>query len=89
MVCQAEGCHEAASIYHKSYFKENHFSQVNNKKVIHASAPFDESLHYLNFSFINQLYAVLVKKVTQMLKGLPTDVDAVAQTALYKSPKFK
>lgn len=62
---------------------------ISSKKVPHKSVPFDESIQYLNFTSIGKLYYILSKKLEETLRGLPTDIEAVIQTALSKSDAFR
>ena len=89
LVCQSDSCTEAASIYHKDYFKDSHFESQGAKKSTHKSAPFDQSLHFINFEAISRLTVIVRNKMEESFRGLSTDVDMVVQTALFKSPKFK
>jgi hypothetical protein len=41
LVCEHEGCFQAANVCHKSYFREAHFDVVAGRKATHKAAPFD------------------------------------------------
>lgn len=87
-MCESEQCFQATNICHKTYFREMHFDTVGNKKTTHKSVPFDESHQFRNFYAIAKLEAEITRKLAQALRGIPANLDALLQTALYSSDLF-
>jgi hypothetical protein len=88
LVCEHEGCFQGVNICHKAYFRETHFDVVSGKKLTHKAAPFDESLQFANFYAIGKLHEQLSAGVAAGLRGVPTNLELVVQTAIYASPLF-